>query len=86
MWSVFILHLKLNNSLFLNSSRLSAVTDVNRRSKSIHNAASEIVQSSPDAISVKDRSLEAFMRSGLSEKEVVLPDMKSDNTQKNVTA
>jgi hypothetical protein len=70
--------------LFLSSSLSSVVTDVNRRSKSIHNAASETPRSSPDAISMRIWSSEPGMRSGLIEKELVLPEMKSDKTQKKV--
>jgi hypothetical protein len=71
--------------LFLNSSLSSLVTAVSRKSKSIHNAASEIAMSLPDAIFTKEASSDPLMRSGLREKELVLPEIKSESTQKNVT-
>ena len=71
--------------LFLSSSLSSVVTAVSRRSKSIQSAASDTARSSPEAISTRVLSLAPLMRSGLREKEVVLPEMKSDKTQKKVT-
>jgi hypothetical protein len=73
------------NLLFLSSSLSSVVTAVNRSSKSIHNAASETARSSPDASLIRAGSLDPKMRSGLKENSLVLPEMKSDKTQKNVT-
>lgn len=77
--------MKVSDLLFLSSNRSSAVTDVNRRRRSIHSAASETPRSSPDAISMRVWSLEPLTRSGPIENELVLPDIKSDKTQKNVT-
>lgn len=71
--------------LFLSSSLSSVVTAVRRKSKSIHNAASETPVSFPDASATRRCSSEPCMRSGFREKALVLPEMKSDKTQKNVT-
>jgi len=56
-----------------------------RRSRSIHKAASEIARFSPDAIVRRVCSSEPRMSSGLKENELVLLEIKSDKTQKNVT-
>jgi hypothetical protein len=61
------------------------VTAVSRKSKSIHNAASEVEFSYPAAISIKDVSSDPLMRSVSREKELFRPEMKSERTQKNVT-
>jgi hypothetical protein len=58
---------------------------VRRSNNSIHRAASETPKSPPDAIFRRVSSFEPLISSGLREKELVLLDMKSDNTQKNVT-
>jgi hypothetical protein len=71
--------------LFRSSNLSSVVTAVNRSSKSIHSAASDTARSSPDANFERVCSLEPRMRSGLRVNELVLPEMKSDKTQKNVT-
>ena len=72
------------NLLFRSSNLSSVVTAVKRSSRSIHNAASDSARSLPEVNSIRAFSLEPRMRSGLREKEVVLPEMKSDKTQKNV--
>jgi len=73
-------------SLLLRSSSLSsAVTAVNRKSNNIHNAASDRARSLPEASAIRACSLEPLIWSGLSVKELVLPEIKSDRTQKNVT-
>jgi hypothetical protein len=73
------------NLLFLNSSLSSVVTAASLDSSNIHSAASETARSSSDAIPMRACSFKPWMRSGLSEKELVLRDMKSDKSQKNVT-
>jgi hypothetical protein len=73
------------HSLFLSSSLSSVVTDVRRRSNSIHNAASETARSLPEARVTRVCSFEPWIRSGLSEKELVRLEMESESTQKKVT-
>ena len=79
------LHKSGKDLLFRSSNRSSVVTAANLSSKSIHNAASDTAKSSPDARRARAGSLDPKIRSGLNENSLVLPEMKSDNTQKNVT-
>jgi hypothetical protein len=74
-----------HNLLFLSSNLSSVVTAASLNNKSIHNAASETAKSSPAASLAKAGSLDPRIRSGLNENSLVLPEMKSDRTQKKVT-
>jgi hypothetical protein len=77
---------KLGQILLFRSSNLSSVvTAANLSSKSIHKAASETARSSPDASFARAGSLDPKIRSGLNENSLVLPEIKSDKTQKKVT-
>lgn len=75
----------LKDLLFLKSNLSSVVTVVSLSKRSIHRAASEDASSGFEAFSTNETPLGSSTRLSVIGSDLLLPDRKSERTQKNVT-